>query len=146
MLDLERIEYLPSTVNFNLTGVHIRKPAYCKFEFFNNRKAIVIYPIPPNTHINKIEKGSSIIKTLFTVSQLHWVRYVKDELIGNMVSLIVTHRNYRRQNVSFRLWGYCDGNLFDVTPYFRYYYRRYIPPEIPADDILYHDKVSFKEM
>lgn len=141
MLDLERIETLPSMDSFSLTAIHIRKPSYCRFEIFNKKKAIVIYPIPPNLHISKIEKGSSIVKNLFTVSQLHWVRYVKDELIGNMVTLLVTRRNYRRQNVSFRLWGFCNGHLIDVTPYFRYYYRRYIPPEVPDEDILYRDKV-----
>lgn len=146
MLDLERIEYLPSIPSFNFTAIHIRKPSYCKFSFFNKRKAIVVHPIPPNTPINTLGKDSVIVKNIFTVSKLHWVRYVTDSLYGNIVTLVMTRRNYRTQNVSFRLWGYCDGKLFDVTPYFRYYYKRYIPPEIPTDDILYRDKVSYTEM
>lgn len=144
VLELERIEHIPA--NFRFSAVHIRKPSYCRFEEFKKEKVIVIYPITKQMHVKDLDKNSVLIKNIFTISKLHWVRHVKDDLMGNIVTLVITHRNYRRQHVSYRLRGYCDGRLFDITPYFRHFYRRYIPAEIPTEDIVHHDKVSMNDI
>ena len=41
----------------------------------------------------------------------------------------------RARKISYRLWGEYQGHTFDLTPYFRHYYYRHIPREIPPLDI-----------
>ncbi len=95
-------------------------------------KMPVLYPML-SKYNNR--KEYTIIKKHFRISNLRWVRHTIDYPDGNMLTMVFTLGNLRSKKISYRLWGEYRGQIFDITPYFRYYYYRHIPKEIPPVDL-----------
>jgi hypothetical protein len=130
MLTNEKYEIVPFV--FKFYSIIITKPAFCYVVNVKNRKMPVLYP---KLAKYKDRKDYTVIGSPFKVSNLHWVRHTIDYPDGNMLTMVFTLGNLRSRKISYRLWGEFRGQIFDITPYFRYYYYRHIPKEIPPVDL-----------
>jgi hypothetical protein len=130
MVTLDKYEPVP--IEFQYYSVNINKPCFCYVTKVKNTHMPTIYPRLPNF---KNRSQYTIIKQKFKVSNLKWVRHIKDYPQGNMLTMVFTLGNLRSRKISYRLWGEFEGHAFDITPYFRHYHFNQIPNQIPPADI-----------
>jgi len=130
MVTLNRYEVVP--LAFKFYSIKINKSSFCYVVNVKGSRMPVVYPI-----LDKFKKRPEyiIIKQQFKLSNLRWVRHVMDQPTGNMLTMVFTLGNLRSKKISYRLWGEYNGQIFDITPYFRHYYYDHIPREIPPEDI-----------
>lgn len=130
MVLLERYELVP--LQFKFYSVYINQPSFCFIINIEKRRMPILYPI---TAKFQSRPEYIVIKNPFRVSNLFWVRHIEDHPTGNLMTMAFTLGNLRQRKISYRLWGKYSGQVFDITPYFRHYYYRHIPREIPPLDI-----------
>ena len=127
---LDRYEVVP--IAFKFFSIYISKPCFCYITKVKNTEMPILYPILSTF---KKRPEYTIIRQRFKINNLRWVRHVKDYPHGNTLTMVFTLGNLRARKISYRLWGEYQGHTFDLTPYFRHYYYRHIPREIPPLDI-----------
>ena len=130
MVSLDKYEVIP--LAFKFYSIAITKPSFCYVVDVKNSKMPVLYPILAKF---KNRHQYTVIRRSFKLSNLRWIRHVLDHPKGNMLTMVFTLGNLRARKISYRLWGEYSGQIFDITPYFRYYYYNHIPREIPPMDI-----------
>lgn len=144
----ERFEVV-TNIRFDYLSLYIRKPCFATIQNYKGIETINLYPKLKNfkKKLNSNKEGQMRfieINNEFKATNLRWIRHIKQFIDPRVISILFTKGNYKQRHINYRLWGEFEGQIFDITSYFNYYYKKFIPIGIPLDCI--KEKGYFKSL